>query len=202
MKKSSLISIILSIVNIGCQNSNEISIIKNEYFKFINEEASSVELNEIIILEKQNLSFEELAYHEIDRLLYLNNNSSKIIHHHIRIDSLLKVSIEKRNCLYPNANPEYQLQYENKNRLDSISIENLEIRRLNEELDIANNEVKILEIQKMASDEDIVLSTNCRILHQIVYTNHDQEIIDTAIFVGFNNMKFKYLAKNPLDINK
>lgn len=197
-----LLNIILgSILFVGCQNSQIVDSIYSEY-EILKSEYSEVEIKTIIILEEHEPTFEELGNREFDRMIKLNDNLSKIIKSQFKIDSLIKVNIEQRNCFHKNAVKEWQLKYEAQNSQDSIRLKKEMKERVNNELQFYENELKMLEIEALIRS-DSILDIKCKwIKHEINYILEGKNLRDTVVYIQYGDKKYSYLTENVFRKNE
>ena len=190
-----------SLLLLGCQNSQVIDSIYSEY-EILKSEYSEVEINSIIILEEHEPTFEELGNREFKRMTKLNDNLSKIIRNQFKIDSLIKVNIDQRNCFHKNAVKEWQLKYEAENSKDSIRLKNEMKERVNNELQFYENELKMLETEALVTSDSVLGIQSKWIKHEINYIMKGKKLTDTVVYIQYGDMKYSYLTENVFRENE
>jgi len=202
MKNVLFIFSIFILTSTGCQNENYITLLQKEYGKLKRDSKSYVEIISIRILENQKMQFNNIAEHEIQRMLSLNDNLYKMAALRFEKDSLIRMRIENRYQHYKYANRENQLKYEIDDKNDSQILENETRQRLYNELEIAENETRISEIQSLANNDAINQLENHRIKHEIDFKRNHEILTDTLIFISLANKKYNYLTRNIFRDNR
>lgn len=183
---------------IGCSDTRTKELIEVEYLKLNKNSREKIIVNNIKLLEIKEIDFFELANVEVFRIKQINKLYNEKVRNQFKIDSLLTLKIKKYECIYPNANSEYQQKYRAEIKADSVRLNLMQTNRLNIEIAIATNELRVFDIEELAYIDSIQTTKNRWIKHKVNFRINNKVVEDTLVYVSFNNEHLQYLTVNPL----
>ena len=180
----------------SCKQTSLKKKIEDEYLILGESYDEIVSVKDIKILNKRDIEFAAIANKETLRLKNLNDNIKGLMLTKDSMQSIIQNSLYTRKCLLNNSVKEYDLEYKEKIKADSILLEEYITEGLILQLKELDNRLKIINIVELAKTDGIAKTNSYYVLHEVSLLIGSKTVIDTTIYISLGDEKFKYLLKN------